>query len=1011
MRILKIFLAIMFGIQTFQPAEAQVDTNWFGNLEYRSLGPQRGGRSCAVTGVSGNRNLFYMGTTGGGVWKTENGGASWKNISDGFFGGSIGCVSVAKSDDNVIYVGQGEETVRGNVSSGQGIWKSVDAGVTWKFVGLKESRHVPAIAIHPQNPEIAFAAVLGDLFMDSETRGLYRTTDGGFTWSRVLFANQRAGCNEVMFDPLNHRIMYASTWNVRRSPYSFSSGGDGSDLWKSQDGGSTWEKITGKSGLPEGIVGKITIAPSSVRKNLIYIVIEHANKGGLYRSEDGGEHWKYVNGQAEIRQRAWYFSRVYADPKDDNTVYVMNVRFEKSTDGGKTFKDIATPHVDHHGLWIDPADNQRMIVANDGGGQVTYNGGQTWSSYYNQPTEQFYRVTTDVHVPYRIYGAQQDNSTMRVDHLTGRWEATAGGESAHLAPDPENPEIVYGGSYGGYLTRHHHEKNETRGINVWPDNPLGYGAEGMRYRFQWNFPLFFSPHTPGKLYAASNHLHVSFNEGESWEIISPDLTRNDPAKLQASGGDITKDNTGVEYYCTIFAAAESPLEMGVIYTGSDDGLVHITRDGGKNWTNITPKQMPDWAMINCIEADPHVKGKLYVVATCYKSGDNKPYLFISSDYGASWTLAVNGINSEHFMRAVRVDKVIANLLYSGTEGGMYISYNGGKNWQTFQRNLPLVPITDLAQVENDLVVATQGRGFWIIDQLDAVRKAQNATSRENFIAGVEGGYNMGGYQARMLYFLADSLKKKQRLIIDVLDGNNQVIRTFCSGEAKSDTLKIKSQKGFNYFSWDLHYPEARKPDDMILWSASLAGPMAAPGQYKFRLTLDEKSLEAPFTIRSNPNAEADSVSQIKKFEFMLEVNKKVDETHKVYEEMKTLKGLISGFMRQHHALGEQDSLILMGKAMNKTLDSLMNDLYQTKMKSEQDPINYPIKLNNKLAHLNSLAGMGSYGPTQQLVEVKNELIRQIDDRIARFNEMNTREVPVFNELIHQKRLPIIQLSD
>lgn len=1007
MRILRnTFYTFLCGLLT-TTSFAQMDTSWTTNLNYRSLGPSRGGRSNAVCGVLNNRDLFYMGSVGGGVWKTDNGGKSWNNISDGFFGGSIGSVAVSGADDNVIYVGEGEETVRGNVSSGKGIWKSVDAGKSWKFLGLKNSKHIPSIVIHPKNPDIAFAAVLGDLYKDSEERGLYMTSDGGSTWKKVLYSNASSGCNEVVYDPLNLRVMYASTWNVRRTPHSFSSGGQGSALWRSKDGGQTWENLMDKPGMPKGLIGKITISASTVKKDLVFAMIENAEKGGLYQSVDGGEHWKLVNSDASIRQRAWYFSRVYCDTKDAETVYVMNVRMERSTDGGKTFQAINTPHVDHHGLWIDPNDAKRMIVANDGGGQVSYNGGNTWSTYHNQSTMQFYRVTTDNHVPYRIYGAQQDNSTVRVNHITGEWEGTAGGESAHIAPDPSNPEIVYAGSYGGYLSRYNHTLHENRGINVWPDNPIGYGAEAMKYRFQWNFPLFFSPHNPKKLYAASNHLHVSLDGGDSWKVISPDLTKNDPTKLKVSGGPITKDNTGVEYYCTIFAAMESQLEKDLIYAGSDDGLLHITRDGGANWKNITPKMMPAWTMINSIEVDPFEKGKLYVVSTSYKLGDDQPYLFTSSDYGQTWKLMVNGIESDHFLRVVRADKKVPGLLYAGTERGMYISFNGGQKWEKFQRNLPIVPVTDLIQVENDLIAATQGRGFWIIDNLDALRKAGQKMDGRFGVLGTENSYANLSDKAGLTFYLNDSIKKGEILTISVLDKNEKTIKTWSSSGAKADTLNLIIQKGMNYFSWDLQYPNAKKPDDIMLWWASTEGPTAAPGKYFFVIEFNGKSEKLPFVVHPNPNGEADSSQQVAKFEFLNEVIEKVDEIHKTIVEMQSVKNQLSGFLAKYPDLASTDSLNIIGNKIIKELDSLINDLHQTKIKSEQDPINYPIKINNKLAHLNSLVGMGSMGPTTQAISVKEELVKQAEERIVRFKQIKTSDIPSYNKLILRRQIEVI----
>ncbi len=581
-----LLLCFLFGILSESITAQAYETGLYDALEYRLVGPFRGGRSAAVTGVPEKPNLFYFGAAGGGIWKTTDGGREWQNISDGYFGGSIGSIEVAQSDVNVIYVGGGEKTVRGNVSSGYGIWKTEDAGKTWRQAGLQKSRHVPRIAIHPKDHNTVFAAVLGNIYKPTQERGVYKSTDGGTTWKRTLFANENAGAVDLIMDPNNPRILYASTWNVRRTPYSLSSGGDGSALWKSTDSGESWKEISKNEGFPKDTLGIIGVTVSPANSERVWAIVEHKEKGGVYRSEDGGKTWKQVNKERKLRQRAWYYTRIYADPKDEDVMYVLNVRYHKSTDGGKTYETYNAPHGDHHDLWIAPENPMRMIIGDDGGAQTTYDGGETWSTYRNQPTSQFYRVTTDNSFPYRIYAAQQDNSTIRIAHRNeGRsideddWESTAGGESAHIAVDPKNNDIVYGGSYDGFLTRYNHKNRTVRSVSVWPDNPMGHGAEDMKYRFQWNFPIFFSPHDPNKLYTASNHLHVSTNEGESWKVISPDLTRNDPTKLGSSGGPITQDNTSVEYYCTIFAAAESPVTAGELWTGSDDGLVQISRDG------------------------------------------------------------------------------------------------------------------------------------------------------------------------------------------------------------------------------------------------------------------------------------------------------------------------------------------------------------------------------------------------------------------------------------------------
>ena len=725
-----LFVTISFSIFTEKSQAQTYDESLYGALEYRLVGPFRGGRSAAVTGVPGKPNLYYFGSAGGGIWETKDGGRSWKNISDGFFGGSIGAIQVAESDPNVIYVGGGEKTVRGNVSSGYGMWKSEDAGKTWTSAGLKDSRHVPRIAIHPTDYNTVYAAVMGNLYKPTQERGVYKSTDGGKTWRKTLFANENAGAVDLIMDPNNPRILYASTWNVRRTPYSLSSGGEGSALWKSTDSGETWKEISKNKGFATDTLGIIGVTVSPANSDRVWAIVENKDKGGVYRSDDGGETWNLINSERKLRQRAWYYTRIYADTKDEDVMYVLNVRYHKSTDGGKSYETYNAPHGDHHDLWISPEDPNRMIIGDDGGAQVSYDGGETWSTYHNQPTSQFYRVTTDNSFPYKIYAAQQDNSTVRIPHRTegwsideDDWESTAGGESAHIAVDPTNPDIVYGGSYDGFLTRYNHDKNTVRSISVWPDNPMGHGVEDMKYRFQWNFPIFFSPHNPKKLYTASNHLHVTTNEGESWEVISPDLTRDDPEKQKSSGGPITQDNTSVEYYCTIFAAAESPVKEGVLWTGSDDGLIHVSTNGGQTWENVTPKGMPEWMMINSVEPSVYDAGTMYFAGTKYKTGDFAPYLYKTSDYGKTWKKITNGIPAEHFTRVVREDPKRKGLLYAGTETGMYISFDDGANWKPFQLNLPIVPITDLALKDNNLIVATQGRSLWIIDDLGVIHQA------------------------------------------------------------------------------------------------------------------------------------------------------------------------------------------------------------------------------------------------------------------------------------------------
>ena len=705
------------------------DGDQLDGLEWREIGPYRGGRVAAVVGIPQDRETYYFGSTGGGVWKTSNAGGDWKSISDGHFGGSIGAVAVSSWDPNVIYVGTGEKTVRGNVSHGDGVWKSSDAGRHWEPVGLADSRHISRIRIHPQNPDLVYAAVMGHLMGPNEERGVFRSSDGGKHWEKILYVNEQTGAVDLVMDPGNPRILYASTWRILRTPYSLESGGEGSGIWKSTDGGDHWVSLSENKGLPAPPLGISGISVSRSNPDNVYAIIEAA-EGGVFRSVDGGETWKRVNQERKLRQRAWYYSRINADPLDQEVVYVLNVGFHQSKDGGKTFDLIATPHGDNHDLWIDPNDPKRMIQSNDGGANVSYDGGENWSLQSNQPTAQMYRISTDNAFPYRLLGGQQDNSAVRIRSRsafgpaigTRDWEPTAGGESGHVMAHPDNPDIVYGGSFGGYLVRLDHSTGERRIINVWPDNPMGWGAADLKYRFNWNFPLMFSAHDAGTLYAAGNILFKSTDEGQTWQAISPDLTRNIKIKQQSSGGPITQDNTSVEYYGTIFAMAESRHEPGVLWTGSDDGLVQVSRDGGTSWSDVTPPGLPEEIQINSIEAHPFAAGGVYVAATAYKSDDFHPYLFRTDDYGRNWKKIIKGIAPDHFTRVIRADSERRGLLFAGTERGMYASLDDGKTWKAMQLNLPVVPITDLAIKQGNLAVATQGRGYWILDDLSLLRQ-------------------------------------------------------------------------------------------------------------------------------------------------------------------------------------------------------------------------------------------------------------------------------------------------
>jgi len=1036
-------------------AAKRLDDALFKGLAWREVGPYRGGRSAAVTGIPGDPQTYYFGSTGGGVWKTEDGGTSWDNVSDGFFGGSIGSVAVSEWDPNVVYVGTGEETVRGNVSQGDGVWKSTDAGRTWSHVGLEDSRHIPRIRIHPKNPDLVYAAVLGHLFGPSKERGVYRSKDGGKSWEQVLFVNEQAGANDLIMDPTNPRILYACFWRVLRTPWSLESGGEGSGIWKSTDGGDTWTELTGNEGLPGGTWGKCGIAVSPSDPDSVYAIVENED-GGVFRSADGGKTWALTNQERKLRQRAWYYTRIYADPADAESVYVVNVRFWRSKDGGKSFSSISVPHGDNHDLWIAPEDPRRMIESNDGGANVSFDGGTTWSSEDNQPTAQFYRVSTDNHFPYRLLGGQQDNSAVRIQSRSTHggsiglrdWEPTAGGESGYIVAKPDDPDVIYGGSYGGFLVRIDHATGELRAVNVWPDDPMGAGAGEQKYRFQWNYPVFFSPHDPDRLYAAANVLFRSDDAGQSWTKISPDLTVADPDKLGSSGGPITQDNTSVEYYATIFAAAESPVQAGVLWAGSDDGLVHVSRDGGETWTDVTP-DWPEWMQVNEIDPSPLDAASAYVAGTRYKLDDFHPYLYKTDDWGATWTEIVDGIPEDHFTRVVRADPVRPGLLYAGTEDGVYVSFDDGSSWRALQLELPIVPVTDLKVKEGDLVAATQGRGFWILDDLSPLRaldaSAANLGSGEPTLLPPRPALRLRGGGAEhpvgagtnpptglaLYYVLPEEPAADTEVKIELLEPDGDVIRTLTRKPAKDEKKKgddeggdpdapgggsstgelevLTAGKGLNRALWNLEYPGAEDFPGMILWNRSLDGPRAVPGNYTARLTVGDWTGEVPFEVVPDPRASATPEDYRAQLDFMLGVRDKLTETHRAIGRIRDVTKQLETVKKR---LADRDEAPAVREAADhlvETLGDIEKTLYQTKNESPQDPLNFPVRLNDKLANLLGLAGMGDFRPTDQMLAVRDELTAQIDEQLARLDTVLTDDLAAFNRMAREAGVATVLL--
>ncbi|MEL6922648.1 MAG: glycosyl hydrolase, partial [Bacteroidota bacterium] len=1003
------------------PAPLSYNENLYSSIKYRLIGPFRGGRSCTVAGVPGNDQLYYFGSVGGGVWRTKDGGMTYENISDGYFGSSIGSIAVSEADPNVIYVGQGEKTVRGNVSSGFGVWKSEDAGSTWQHVGLKDSRHIGRIRIHPTNPDIVYVAAMGDLWKPSEERGVYKTTDGGKSWKRILFANENAGAVDLILDPNNPRVIYASTWNFRRTPYSFSSGGEGSDLWKSTDSGETWEQLTSLPNMPAAPRGIIGVTVSPVNSNRVYALIE-AKDGGVFRSDDAGKTWKKVSRNRALRSRAWYYTRIYADTQDEDKVYVMNVSYGISKDAGATWELKNAPHGDHHDLWIDPNNNQRMVIADDGGAQISTDGGDNWTTYYNQPTAQFYRIATDNHFPYRIYGAQQDNSSIRILHRSeGRgisendWEVTTGGESAYHAVDPKNENIVYGGTYKGYMYRYNHQNKQQRYINVWPFNPAGSGVEVMKYRFNWNFPVLFSQHDDQKLYVFSNHVHLTTNEGQSWQTVSPDLTRNDPLTLKSSGGPITQDNTGVEFYANIFTVMESPHEKGVMWTGSDDGLIHLTRDDCSNWKNVTPPAAPKAIMWNSIDPHPTNPAGAYLAGTMYKSGDYQPYLYKTENYGKSWTKITNGIDALHFTRVVRADPERAGLLYAGTEYGMYVSFDDGASWQPFQLNLPIVPITDLKVKNKNLIVATQGRSFWIIDDLTPMHQLEASVAASDYhlfqpMASyrmrqrgwgrssklLEGENHPGGVMIH--YFLKEIPDEDSKVSLEILESDGDLIKKY-SNTSKDKKSKLKLSQGGNRFVWDMRYPDAVGFDGLVLYASSTRGPLAVPGKYKVKLTVDGESREQEFEILKDPRVESSLDDLHAQFDFLIDVRDKLSAANQAVIDIRKLRKDLD-YLKEK--LGEETVHTDVLKEIDK-LDEQMtiieNQLHETRNEARQDPLNFGIKLNNQFSFLATHESAGDFKPTDQSVALKAELTEQLNRELDGLKKLLDTKLPALNAMI------------
>jgi photosystem II stability/assembly factor-like uncharacterized protein len=1004
----------------------------FGALQWRSLGPARGGRSIAVAGSAARPNEYYFGATGGGLWKTTNGGATWSAVTDGqLTSASVGAVAVAPSNPDVVYIGMGESELRGNIAQGDGVYKSTDAGKTWTHIGLVETQVISKIRVHPTNPDVVFVAAFGHPAGPNAERGVFRSKDGGKNWDKVLARDDKTGAIELNFDPKNPQVLYAALWEAFRVSHMMSSGGPGSGLFKSTDGGDHWTELSRNPGMPTGVLGKIGVTVSPVDSNRVYAQIE-AEDGGTFASDDAGATWKRVSEDRNVRQRAFYYTRIYADPKDKDTVYEPNVMFMKSTDGGKTWKMPMVPHGDNHDMWIDPANPKRFIVGNDGGATITLDGGQTWTKQ-ETPTAQFYHVTTTSDVPYHVCGAQQDNTTACVSSAAPSgfgaiaggidtvFYSVGGGESGYVAEDPRNPDMFFAGSYSGDITSFNRRTGQLRRVNPYPDNPMGYATKDIAERFQWTFPIMFSPTDPTALYVGSQHVWKTTNAGQTWTRISPDLTRHDPSTMGDSGGPITRDETGVETYATIFSIAPSPKDGNLIWTGSDDGYVQITRDGGAAWKNVTPTDLPPFARISLVEASPFRPGSAYVAANRYQHDDFAPYVYKTDDYGETWTKIVAGIAPRDFARAVREDPKRAKLLYLGTEHGVYVSFDDGASWQSLRQNLPDVPVHDLKVEERDLVIATHGRAFYVLDDISPLRQWGLAPSTTDLVV-----FKPQDALRGLDHTLAINYQLKQtaeKITVDVLDSQNRVIRTYAGTKEDSerkpepptieDIFNPKDPKpstlaGVQRLAWDLRYDRAPGFPGLIMWDATTRGPVAPPGNYQVRVTADGHTDTQPFAIRREPHVLADVTDADLQREFQLALQIR-DTTAKANQAVLLVRGIRPQIQDRAGKLDSKTGPTAKAlEALEKTLTAVETQVYQVKNQSFEDPLNFPIMLNNKIASLQGIVESADAPPTDQTYEMFKLLSGRLDEQMNKLDTAVQKDLPQVNQLLQRQKLAPIK---
>ncbi len=1050
------------GAQTAAPT---VDPAFLSAYNFRNVGPYRGGRVTAVAGVPSEPFLFYMGSTGGGVWRSDDAGTSWTNITDGQLRvGTVGALAVAPSDANVIYMGTGSAEPRGNTSPGAGMYRSTDKGKTWNHVGLPAAGQIGRIQVHPKDPDLVYVAAVGSLFARNVERGVFRSRDGGGSWEKVLFVSDSTGVVDLAMNPSNPRILYATAWRAQRLPWTMISGAMEGGIYRSKDGGDTWQRLSG--GLPQGLFGKAGVTVSPANPDRVWAIIEgedEKGEGGVYRSDNGGDSWRRITGEKQLWHRPWYYMRITADPKDENTVWINNVLLYKSVDAGRTFVPVPTvPHGDSHALWINPNDTDIMVEGDDGGATVTLNGGRTWSSQRNQPTAELYRVAVDDQFPYRLYGAQQDNSTVSVPSRVSpavisdfEHEYQVGGcESGHIAIDPRDPDIVYSGCYGGSISRYDVRTGGSREILAYPQNQMAQRVGDLRYRFQWNAPIRLSPHDPDVLYHLSNHVHRTRNGGQSWEVISPDLTTDNPEHQGFAGGPITADGTGVEVFGTIFAFEESPLERGVLWAGSDDGRIHVSRDDGDTWTDVTPRAFPVGATVNSLDISRTVPGRVHVAAYRYRRGDMRPYLFQTSDYGQTWRSLAdgsNGIPADEFTRVVREDPVRRGMLFAGTERGLYASFDDGAHWQRFQKNLPVTPITDIQFKDGDLVLSTQGRSFWILDDITALETATlpsagaptvlypiRPTVRAFFGGGAPGAGPTGTRAtnppdgAMIHYALAEDVEGP--VTITIIDAQGDTAATLSSEAQAGPDLGafaalaelfgfsgggnlLPKKKGLHRAQWNLLYPQPRTPAGTVIFGA-LAQAAAPPGTYAVTLSVGGETQSQTLEVRPDPRSTVPQRDFVAQHDFLKRLGTTIEQLADRMDDLRSVRTQSAGLAKlaADAGISEDDvaRVTTASDSLGAKLTVVEEDMQQTRSKSFYDPLDYPGKLTAELAFLyNTVAG--TFGavdarPTDQAVSRMDELQATVDDVLGRLQGILDTDLVEFNELIRSLGLDPVVLK-